>query len=117
MLSTWTFRNFARGDQSVTNYCRRLKGMADALEDLGEKLGSGDGEWGKLTRWMGRGADDVAVVGAAGRVVDSAVYSGGVVAAAGRVVGAAGVVEKVVMPYLGIPEGKPRGMALDRKDA
>ena len=29
------FRNFAQGDLSVGEYCRRTKGMADALRDLG----------------------------------------------------------------------------------
>lgn len=32
------FRNFSQGDLSVTDYCRRLKGMADALGDLGKPV-------------------------------------------------------------------------------
>ncbi|XP_066366013.1 uncharacterized protein [Miscanthus floridulus] len=32
------FRNFLQGDLSVTDYCRRLKGMADALGDLGKPV-------------------------------------------------------------------------------
>jgi hypothetical protein len=28
------FRTFVQGDLSITDYCRRLKGMADALGDL-----------------------------------------------------------------------------------
>lgn len=32
------FRNFKQGDQDITTYCRKLKGMADALRDLGEPV-------------------------------------------------------------------------------
>jgi hypothetical protein len=30
-----TFRNFVQGDHSVSNYCRKLKSMANSLADLG----------------------------------------------------------------------------------
>ncbi|KAL6597818.1 hypothetical protein ACP70R_046623 [Stipagrostis hirtigluma subsp. patula] len=32
------FRNFAQGDLSITDYCRRMKTMADELGDLGEPV-------------------------------------------------------------------------------
>jgi hypothetical protein len=32
------FRNFVQGDLSVTEYCRKFKGMADALADLGSPV-------------------------------------------------------------------------------
>jgi len=32
------FRNLSQGDLSVDDYCRKMKGMADALADLGEPL-------------------------------------------------------------------------------
>ncbi|XP_062193564.1 uncharacterized protein LOC133896962 [Phragmites australis] len=32
------FRNFVQGALSITDYCRQLKGMADALGDLGEPV-------------------------------------------------------------------------------
>ena len=32
------FRNFKQGDQDITTYCRKLKGMADALRDLDEPV-------------------------------------------------------------------------------
>ncbi|XP_062208877.1 uncharacterized protein LOC133910525 [Phragmites australis] len=32
------FRNFAQGDLSVSDYCRKMKGMADALGDIGEAI-------------------------------------------------------------------------------
>jgi hypothetical protein len=32
------FRNFVQGDFSVTEYCRKFKGMADALADLGSPV-------------------------------------------------------------------------------
>ena len=32
------FYNFTQGDLDITNYCRKLKGMADALRDLGEPV-------------------------------------------------------------------------------
>ncbi|WVZ97941.1 hypothetical protein U9M48_043439, partial [Paspalum notatum var. saurae] len=32
------FRTIVQGDLSITDYCRRLKGMADSLGDLGEKV-------------------------------------------------------------------------------
>lgn len=32
------FRNFAQGDLSISDYCRKLKSMADALGDLGEPV-------------------------------------------------------------------------------
>ena len=32
------FRNFEQGDPSITDYYRKLKGMADALSDLGENM-------------------------------------------------------------------------------
>ena len=32
------FRNFAQGDLSISDYCRKLKAMADALGDLGEPV-------------------------------------------------------------------------------
>jgi len=32
------FRNFKQGNQDITTYCRKLKGMADALRDLGEPV-------------------------------------------------------------------------------
>ncbi|XP_066373416.1 uncharacterized protein [Miscanthus floridulus] len=32
------FRNFKQGDLSITNYCKRLKGMADDLGDLGSPV-------------------------------------------------------------------------------
>lgn len=32
------FRNFTQGDLNVSDYCRRLKAMADALGDLGEPV-------------------------------------------------------------------------------
>lgn len=32
------FRNFIQGDLSITDYCRQLKGLADALGDLGEPV-------------------------------------------------------------------------------
>ena len=32
------FRNLSQGDLSVDDYCRKMKGMADALTDLGEPL-------------------------------------------------------------------------------
>ena len=32
------FRNFRQGDLSITDYCRKFKGMADALGDLGEPV-------------------------------------------------------------------------------
>ncbi|KAG8054523.1 hypothetical protein GUJ93_ZPchr0001g29915 [Zizania palustris] len=35
---TSEFHNFAQGDLSVTDYCRRLKTMADSLGDLGEPV-------------------------------------------------------------------------------
>ena len=34
-LGNATFRTFEQGDLSVGEYCRRMKGMADALHDLG----------------------------------------------------------------------------------
>ena len=33
-----TFRTFVQGDLSVGEYCRRMKGMADALHDLGDPV-------------------------------------------------------------------------------
>jgi hypothetical protein len=33
-----TFHNFVQGDLSVTEYCRKFKGMADALADLGSPV-------------------------------------------------------------------------------
>ena len=32
------FRTFAQGDLSVTDYCHKMKSMADALADLGEYI-------------------------------------------------------------------------------
>jgi hypothetical protein len=32
------FRNFRQGDLSISDYCRKFKGMADALGDLGEPV-------------------------------------------------------------------------------
>jgi hypothetical protein len=32
------FRNFRQGDLSIIDYCRKFKGMADALSDLGEPV-------------------------------------------------------------------------------
>ncbi|XP_066316297.1 uncharacterized protein [Miscanthus floridulus] len=32
------FRNLSQGDLSIDDYCRKMKGMADALADLGEPL-------------------------------------------------------------------------------
>ncbi|WVZ53344.1 LOW QUALITY PROTEIN: hypothetical protein U9M48_004304, partial [Paspalum notatum var. saurae] len=32
------FHNFEQGDLSITDYCRKLKGMANALSDLGEHV-------------------------------------------------------------------------------
>jgi hypothetical protein len=32
------FRHFCQGDMSITDYCRRFKNMADALNDLGERV-------------------------------------------------------------------------------
>jgi hypothetical protein len=32
------FRNFVQGDLSVTEYCHKLKGMADALADQGSPI-------------------------------------------------------------------------------
>src|SRR6185312_3001125 len=31
-----TFRTFEQGDLSIGEFCRRMKGMADALHDLGD---------------------------------------------------------------------------------
>jgi hypothetical protein len=33
-----TFHNFVQGDLSVTMYCRKFKGMADALANLGSPI-------------------------------------------------------------------------------
>ncbi|WVZ73451.1 hypothetical protein U9M48_021755 [Paspalum notatum var. saurae] len=38
LLLDTRFRTFVQGDLSITEYCRRLKGMADALGDLGEPV-------------------------------------------------------------------------------
>jgi hypothetical protein len=32
------FHNFCQGDFNITDYCRRLKNMADALSDLGKPV-------------------------------------------------------------------------------
>lgn len=72
-------------------------------------VGSGEGEWGKLMRWMGRGVDGAGVADAVGiGVVGSTVCKRVVVEAAMDrvVVGAAAVLVKagnVVVLYLGIP--------------
>jgi hypothetical protein len=38
MILDAQFCNFAQDDLNITDYCRRLKGMADALGDLGEPV-------------------------------------------------------------------------------
>lgn len=38
---TAEFRNFTQGDLNITDYCRRLKAMADMLGDLGEPVNDG----------------------------------------------------------------------------